>query len=450
MRAVSALRLGVWALLLAASCARPQQEPPRSAAPAGPTQGEMGSQHVAAFVDAEARAIDFLAAADPRLAARLGTTAPKSVLDGIGTEAVLAEDVTGSVHDGALDLFAFRARGVAIAQAAKIAGASPALPDAGEQGSALARPNLELELLGRLIEEERLRAEDEARLGEASGDLVRGILSTWHAPVDKDGWQERDAWVAKHLLEIQKSLQDGRPRTGPLDLDEALYPLERLLAPLQFPRGAAALARVRMALDEDMRAAPPIASAASVAHAARVHLGVGVDGATLRPRLEGAEAHLRERAVAVLSAAGEQRSAIEARARQLLFAEGRCPAPPASRVRAAAPPPERAAVCGLLAALGDESSRGAAVVALHDDVLLALAAVDRAPPPRTALLCKPDDDRVDALRRLARERPVVALGLALAAEILYGDGAPAADQRTAAWLALGEAPLDIVEREVRR
>ena len=43
-------------------------------------------------------------------------------------------------------------------------------------------------------------------------------------------------------------------------------------------------------------------------------------------------------------------------------------------------------------------------------------------------------------------RPVVVLGVALAAEILYGgDGA---DERLAAWRALGEAPLDVVAREL--
>jgi hypothetical protein len=102
----------------------------------------------------------------------------------------------------------------------------------------------------------------------------------------------------------------------------------------------------------------------------------------------------------------------------------------------------------LLGALGDEATRKAAVVALHDDVLLALAGVVTGPPPRTALLSKPDDDRVDALRRMARERPVVSLGVALAAGILFGDDAAADDARIRAWLALGEVPLDVTEREL--
>jgi hypothetical protein len=43
----------------------------------------------------------------------------------------------------------------------------------------------------------------------------------------------------------------------------------------------------------------------------------------------------------------------------------------------------------------------------------------------------------------------VALGIALAAEILYPDGdAAAANARLTAWRALGDAPLDVVAREL--
>jgi hypothetical protein len=47
---------------------------------------------------------------------------------------------------------------------------------------------------------------------------------------------------------------------------------------------------------------------------------------------------------------------------------------------------------------------------------------------------------------MARERPVVVLGAALAAELVYG--ADARDERLAAWRTLGEAPLDVVAREM--
>jgi hypothetical protein len=47
---------------------------------------------------------------------------------------------------------------------------------------------------------------------------------------------------------------------------------------------------------------------------------------------------------------------------------------------------------------------------------------------------------------MARERPTVPLGVALAAELLYGDGR--SEERLQAWRALGDAPLDIVAREL--
>jgi hypothetical protein len=338
----------------------------------------------------------------------------------------------------------------ALDRAAKlVSGFTDPLPDTAAADSLLERPKLERELLGRLIGEERARATEEAALGEASGDLVRAIVDTWETPANSQESKDRDAWVSKHLLEVRESLRDRRPRTGPTDLDVALYPLERLLAPLQFPRGSAALAQVRVALDEDMRSVPQLTSFERVARTAKIHLGVLIDPVRLRPGLERSRARLHDLATQALTNAGPARREVEIRAQDFLFVEGPCPLAHASRVRSMGPPPERAAICGILRALCDESTRAPALVALYDDVLLALAAVDKAPPPRTDLLSKPDDDRVDSLRRSARERPVVALGVALAAELLYGGDDATAETRRVRWEKLGDAPLDIVERETR-
>ncbi len=415
------------------------------AAPA-PLNADIGGTHTAAFARAEDEALAWLAAADPRLARRSGAIPSEELVERIGTEAVLDEDVTAQFQGRSLDLFAFRARGRTIDHAARaLASFREPLLEVGPPASVLARPELERELLGRLIEEEKTRAEDEARLGEFSGELVRGIVSTWTAPQAPHDWLERDAWVSKHLLEIRESLRDGGPRAGPSDLDVQLYPLERLLVPLQFPRGSAALAQVRMALDADIRPVPTVNSVDRIARAVRVYLGMTIDGATLRPRLERLEERLRSLAETVLGSA-EARGRIEAEARQLLFVEGPCPTVTGTLLRVMAPPPERAAICGALRALTNDSSRAAAIVALHDDVLLSFAAVVSAPPPRTGLLSRPENDIVDAIQRAARERPVVALGVALAAELLYGDGGD--ERRLKTWAALGEAPLDIAAREM--
>src|SRR5258707_521272 len=82
----------------------------------------------------------------------------------------------------------------------------------------------------------------------AAGNLGRAVVPAWPPPAAPQDWTDRDGWASKHLLEIRDSLRAGQPRTGPPDLDVALYPLERLLAPLQFPHASAAIAQVRVAL----------------------------------------------------------------------------------------------------------------------------------------------------------------------------------------------------------
>jgi len=436
-------------LLGLVACAGPPARRAPAALAARPADEARG--HTADFARLEDQVIDWLAAADPRLARRADTTASETTLSRIGTDGVLAEDAAARIVGGSLDLFAFRARARVLDEAAaRLAAFREPLPEAGPAGSSLARPRLERELLVRLVAEERARDDHEAKLGDAAGDLVRGIVSTWTLPRTPQDVPKRDAWVSGHLLEIRASLRDtAGPRTGPPDLDVALYPLERLLAPLQFPKGSAAIAELRMALDDDMRAIPKLQDATRIARAAKVHLGVDVDPAAMPARLERIEARLRDLASGALGASGAERPAVEARARELLMAQRRCPAVPDSRVRSMAPPPERAAICGVLRALTEEERPAAALVALHDDVLLSFAAVVAAPPPRTGLLSHPDDDVVDAVERMGRERPVVVLGVALAAEILYGPPG-GADDRLRAWRALGEAPLDVVAREVTR
>jgi hypothetical protein len=412
------------------------------------SSAEEERRYTAELVRVEDATVDWLAAADPRLAMRANVTAPEELIGRLGTEAILAEDATARIRGTSLDLFAFRARARALERAkAELERVPGPLPEQGPLGSMVARPKLEKELLERLLEEERARCDDEARLADASGDLVRGILATWAPPSSPQDWLERDVWVSKHLLEIRESLRSHGPLTGPPDVDVALYPLERLLEPLQFPRASAAIAQVRMALDEDTRAVPKLQVPERIVRASKIHLGVDIEPAKLPLRFERLEERLRSRALRALDQAGAgQRRGIELRARELLLVERSCPLVPDSKVRSMSPPPERAAVCGLLRALTEETNPAAAVVALHDDVLLSFAAVVPAPPPRTRLLSHPDDDAVDALERLARERPVVALGVALAGELLYGSGDW--EPRVQAWRALGEAPLDIVEREL--
>lgn len=433
--------------LLVAACGPPGTSvgaPP--AVPAPP--GDDGRAATSSFAQVEAVALGWVSAADPRLAARTGVTAPPDVVGRIGTAAVLAEDTTARMHGGSLDLFAFKARAGALAEASKVvAGFHGDLPEAGPVGSELKRPRLERELLVRLIDEETARAADEARLGDAAGDLVRAIVATWTPPASPQDVQDRDVWVAKHLLEIRESLRDAAPPTGPSDLDVPLYPLERLLASTEYPRGTAALAQLDVALDQDSRVAPKIDSPERIARAVRVHLGLALDLAALPAQLASLEALLRAEAERGLAALDDgTRRATTVKARELLYVEGACPPVVDSPVRSMPPPPERAAVCGALRALSDATTQLAEVIALHDEVQLSLAAITSAPPPRTTLLCEPANEDVDSLRRMARVRPAVALGPVLAAQIVLGRGVRAT--RIGAWRDLGEVPLDVMAREL--
>ncbi len=440
-----AARLLVLASLAGCAGTSPAVGPPAPAR--AKSSAEQDRAHVSDFAILEKAELEWLEAADPRIAMRAERTAPAEVVAKVGTIGVLTEDPDASIRGSSLDLFAFRARAAVLDHAARgVKAFAEALPETGPSGSALARPRLERELLGRLVEEEVARAEEEARIGDHAADLVRAIVSTWTPPAAPQGWLERDAWVSKRLLQIRDSLRSPAMGLEPTDLDAALYPLERLLVPAVFPKAAAAVAEVRMTLDGDMRVVPKLRGPEQLARDARTHLGVTLDMPQLSQRLKELLGRLRSLAAAALEASGGERGAVEARARELLMVERPCPAVPDSPVRSMAPPLERAAVCGALRALTEEDRPAAALVALHDDVLMSLAAVTAAPPPRTELLSRPANDVVDSLEGMARERPVMALGVALAAEIVYGGPSP--EERIRAWRALGEAPLDVVAREL--
>jgi hypothetical protein len=403
---------------------------------------------VESFQRAEGQAFDYLAAADPRLAKRARVRASDEVLKRIGMAAVLREDASAAIVGGSLDLFAFRARGQALEAAAKIVaeGARGPLPDSSAPLSKLARPRLERELLARLIEEERARVDDEQRLGEASGALVRGMVETWAPPAVPQEWPERDAWAAKHLLAIRDSLHDRSARTGPSDLDVSLYPLERILAPMQFPKAAAALAEVRIAIDEDERTVPKVERGELLIHQLQYHLGVQPSLDAVRARIAELEPRLRQAAEKSLEAAGTPRVDVETRARAMLLAEGACAPIEGSAVRSMSPPPERAAICRIVRALQEGTRDPVALFAAHDDTILALAALDGSITRHDAMISHPPPEEADTLERAARERPVAALGVALALDLVWSSPSPEA--ALTHWRALGEAPLDIVSREL--
>jgi hypothetical protein len=136
----------------------------------------------------------------------------------------------------------------------------------------------------------------------------------------------------------------------------------------------------------------------------------------------------------------------------VVFAPKDCiDAVPGSRVRSMAAPPERAAGCHLrhlVAATEDDSSRGIALAAMHDHVVVAQWALDvaggkgalaeatRAHP----LFALAEPEAQARLERIAQARPVVAIGAGEVVRVLLISDP---EQQARAWNALGDVPLDI-------
>jgi hypothetical protein len=317
------------------------------------------------------------------------------------------------------------------------------------------RPRLEYELAVRLIKEEQARLDEERQIGNASAALVRGLVDAFRTPAPTDETAERDAWVAARLEEIQGSLGALSTRGARRDLDTTLYPLERMLPPSQFPKATAAITRLRIAMDADARPLAELPTAADALRHLDTYLGVTVDPIDLDARLArtatAIAAEIDRRAsqgstsAQPLDSPMPARTDIEAQARSLLLAAGSCPCEKDTRLGCAGPSPERSGVCGTIRALTDAPTGIAALIALHDDVVIARTVVADDVHVRASLLSRPRSEVVDELLDTARTRPIFVLGIALAAEALFGSNS--ADERLACWRRLGDVPLDIAERE---
>jgi hypothetical protein len=415
------------------------------------TRGDAGAD----FARVEDEALQWLAAEDPRLATRFGLVAPEWMLNGIRTDAVLREDVKAVVRGGSLDIFAFEARDLVLRRVASLVGDDATLPASDEGDSRLRQSRLELVLAQRLVSQERARLDDEMRLGDASGDLVRVLIDELRVPASKDENVERDAWVARRLLEIQGSLGTLSSRGGRRDLDTALYPLERLLSSAQFPKAARALVDLRIAMDADTRPLAELPELADVIRRVRTHIGVLIDPGDFDERLSRLATAIRgeidRRMSSSLSSpstpnpSAASRADLEARARGLLLGADSCPCESETRVGCMPPSPERRGVCGILRALTEVPERTAVLIALHDDVVVARTVLGVNVPVRTSLLSRAPTELVDQLLDTARTRPIFVLGIALAADLLYAsDGS---DARIACWRRLGDVPLDIAALE---
>jgi hypothetical protein len=432
------------ALTLVACAAQPA--PPAVDATKASESPEEAAKRVAKLHEDEEHVLELIAASDARFAARLGG-AKEARLHSASVKALATGDADAAIEDGALDFFSFTARGRSLDEAESLVAGTPTFEHDADA-------KLERDLLVRLVAEERARLLEEWTLPRGASALIRGVVETWGAPESRKAAETRDARIARRLDEVRASLAGANvSRVTLTELDEALDPLERIATPGDYAKTAQAIARLRVALgDSTPRAEEDAESWQRLEAAMHAHLGVGPTAEDLRAELEQAERALRAEATARIARAHPDERELAKHALALTLAASPCAAPPrASRLRALPPPPERAPLCGALHALhdaGDDTSRLAAVIALHDDAVVALWAFalhqGHATPSHATDSSHPffgaQPDREATLLRYAAARPVAAIAAGLAAGALASslDG-----DLAARWLAFGDAPLDL-------
>ncbi|WP_394824090.1 hypothetical protein [Pendulispora albinea] len=439
--AAHALGLAALAMLDTGCAARAPSRTPAAAT-------EPGSENTERFARDEEAILGELSALDARLARRTGIAAKEADVRKNVMGAILAEDSTLKVGDeGALDLFSFEARA---------RGLSGASQRAREWSYPLTRGSeLERRLLVRLIDEEMARVAEERALPRSASELVRGMVACWVQPATPEATKERDKWLARRLNDVRGSLRDGAlTKFEANELDDSLDALEHLTT--GYMESAAAIARLRVALDQAKPAKDPPHDGDKVQRAAAAHLGLTTDS-ELFTRMERAEKELRQ-AISTANAARSEAEmhAIEADAMDRVLVEGRCEGT-GSRLRSRNPPPERAYLCGTLRRLSEADApraQMASLMALHAELVIALWTspihFGQDAPYRAATKLRPlmpiPPEREVRLLRVAAVRPVAALAVGWAATLLTRGGVEGIRPRATRWLRFGDAPLDIVER----
>lgn len=452
------------ALLDLTACGAPPTPVPGS----GPPRDLAAS--VAAFATVEGEALQDLAAIDRRLALRARLDPREEDLRRVTMPAVLAEDSTLAVIDGAVDPFSFEARARGLAEVRAKVESSPLGLPASASGS-VGAPALERELLGRFVDAELTRLEEERALPRSASALVRAIVETWRAPPTPQVAAERDRWLARRLDEMIRAVTATGDRSknasAPLDvvrareLDDALDALERALETSGLASATARLVQLREALET--QGARPAAGAISdwtaVARGLHAHLGLSLAPEALDAKLTAMERALREAATRALKKANVSADEAETKAAPLVFGNQPCErAVAGSRLRSMRPPPERGPACRLRAlqvSATDDTAGAMALVVMHDHVTVARWALDVARGASTIAqtsgrnrpLSTPGPDVIAKWERVALAQPAVAIGGGYAAGVLYGGGDPGSRAKT--WSVLGEVPLDVAERELR-
>lgn len=411
--------------------------------------------NVHAFEEAEEDILRDLAAVDRRLAKRARITPREEDLGKNAMKAVLAEDPTVFVVEGAIDPFSFEARARGLAAIREKIAKMPANLPATSAGMTPS-PAFERDLLTRLVDEEILRLEEERALPRSASALVRAIIDTWPPPANIEEVGERNRWIARRLAEVRESMAKATLDTvRARELDDALDALEHLIDAPGFQKSLAELVRVRDAL-ETQGSRPPQGAQSEwpdVARRLKTHVGLTATPEAIERELDAAEKDLKKRAEAAVAAAKIPRDVLVARLASASFPPGDClDAVPGSRVRSMAAPPERTPACHLrhfVANASDDTSRAVALAAMHDHVVVAQWALDVArgqgalaqATNKHPLFALPTPDTMARLERLAQARPVLAIAAGELARILAASEDPA--KKALAFNEMGDVPLDI-------
>ncbi len=442
--------------VLACGCARGEMAP-RAPVSGGAAMEDATAAH--GFAAWERAILTDLAAVDPRLSLRLRIVPSESQVERATLGAILAEDGDLRVVEGRADLFSFDGRARALDALLARASVPPRAPASGDER---AFEIAETELLSRFLAEERARVSEERRLPWSGSELLRGVVATWTLPREMSAQRERDAWLAARLDAVRTSVGGGAlPVVGMTELDDALDPLEHLTEPSGFSLSEAAIVRLRVTLGTGPSGPSAGLGWEALDERLAVHLGLHTPEVALRTEIQRTEARLRDEAVALLSSLPKdgERAARRA-ATEILLVEGACDGRGGpSLVRTVAPPPERSPVCGALRAIADANGPTedlAALIAVHDAVVLSQWALaihvdhrdaEQAPEGHSLLGDVPPE-RVAHLIRFAAARPVACLAVARMASLLDAEGAEGRKARAKWWLEFGDAPLDLVEKEM--
>jgi hypothetical protein len=406
------------------------------------------------FLGDEERVLVLLAAADPRVAAR-GVVVDEDALHHAAMGGILAEDPTLAMEGNRPDVLSFDVRDHALQMASKIMAGWVAPPTDPDPASAL-RPEIELELLHRLVAEETLRLANERAVPRSASTLLGGLAATWRTPAKKDV-SFKDDWLSRRLGEMEAALG---PQSLTLlernELDDALDPIERVMAD-GLPKSRQALVRLRLAVEGVETATRGADRWHAVGEQLQADTGTVLSADTLLSLLQ-TEAKQLATDVAELVVKVTEEAAT--RAGELLVGPlETCHTTTPSRIRSLEPPPERLFDCSLRARLiaahtADEVL--GVLLELHDAVVAAAWAV---------VLARGGDDTAIALaaprplspmtptiegklKRFAATHPVEAVARALSIEWVMRNGLGEAALRAEAWRAFGDAPIDVIDREV--